>query len=271
MAIYQAIILGIIQGLTEFIPVSSTAHLLLAQHFFNWQVPESFKFDVLIQLGTLLALIIYFWKDLYCIVEAVLVGLWKRQPFGTFDARLGWYLVLATIPAGLIGIFLRNTVEQLFRNPVAESTIRLLITAVLLFLAERFGSKNRTLGSIGWKDALTVGVFQMLSVFPGSSRSGSTLFGGMIRGFDRPSAARFAFLLSVPTMLGAGLVEGIGLLKVPHLMTVLPVFITGFLAAAVVGYLAIRWLLGYLNRHSLYVFSAYCTVVGLALLVVMFL
>lgn len=266
MTIIQSIVLGIIQGLTEFIPVSSTAHLLLAQHFLNWQIPEAFKFDVLVQLGTLLALIIYFWHDLYCIVLAVLQGLWKRQPFADPQARLGWYLVLATIPASIVGLALKNVVEALFANPGVEAVIRLLISAVVLFIAERFGRKSRTLGSLGWLDALWIGISQVLSVFPGASRSGSTIFGGMMREFDRPSAARFAFLLSVPTMLGAGLVEGIGLLKVPNLSQILPDFAIGFLAAAVIGYLSIRWLLSYLNHHSLYVFSAYCAVIGLVVL-----
>ncbi|MGE5222460.1 MAG: undecaprenyl-diphosphatase UppP [Omnitrophica WOR_2 bacterium] len=266
MTILQSIVLGIIQGLTEFIPVSSTAHLLLAQHFFNWQIPEAFKFDVLVQLGTLLALIVYFWRDLVSIILAVLQGLWNRQPFADPQARLGWYLVLATIPASIVGLVLKKVVEALFANPGVEAVIRLLISAMVLFIAERFGRKDRTLNSLGWLDALWVGIAQILAVFPGSSRSGSTIFGGMLRGFDRPSAARFAFLLAVPTMLGAGLVEGIGLLKVPNLSQILPDFAVGFLVAAVVGYLSIRWLLGYLNRHSLYVFSAYCALVGLVVL-----
>ncbi len=269
MSIFQSIIFGIVQGLTEFIPVSSTAHLLIAQTLFgitNQAFPQMFEYLVLIQLGTLLALIVFFWKDLYEIVRCVLVGLFERRPFADTKARRGWFLVLATIPAAVAGLALRHVVEALFQASALEASIRLWLTVVLLVVAEYFGKKTRRFESFTWLDALWVGVAQILSVIPGTSRSGSTIAGGMTRNFDRPSAARFAFLLSVPTMLGAGLVEGRDLLKDPHLMAVLPQFIVGFIVAAIIGYLAIRWLMSYLNRHSLYVFAGYCAVAGVVAL-----
>ncbi len=269
MTILQSIVLGIIQGLTEFIPVSSTAHLLLTQYFLKWQISQAFKFDVLVQLGTLLALIVYFWKDLVEIIVAVIRALLRRKPFGDPLARLGWYLVLATIPAGVAGLLFRNVVENLFKNQGLEGMIRLFLTAVLLAAAEYFGKKQRHFESLNWLDALWMGLFQVLSVVPGASRSGSTISGGLFRQLDRPAAARFSFLLSVPVMLAAGAVEGIGLLKVPDLSSLLPQFAVGFILAAVVGYLAVRWLLGYLQKHSLYVFAIYCAALGLVTLVVM--
>ncbi len=268
MTLFQSIFLGIIQGLTEFIPVSSTAHLLLTQYFLNWQIPEAFKFDVLVQMGTLLALIVYFWKDLLNILQAVIKGLLRRQPFGDPLARLGWYLVLATIPAGLAGLLFRHVVDNLFQNLALEAMIRLFLTAALLTAAELFGKKTRHFDSFNWLDALWIGLFQVLSVLPGASRSGSTLSGGLFRQLDRPAAARFSFLLSIPVMLAAGGYEIRGLLKVPNLGSLLPVFAVGFVAAAVVGYLAVRWLLGYLQKHSLYAFAAYCAALGLVTLVV---
>ncbi len=269
MTLFQSIILGIIQGLTEFIPVSSSAHLLLTQYFLQWQIPQAFKFDVLVQLGTLLTLIVYFWKDLIEILQAVIKALLRRQPFGDPLARLGWFLVLATVPAGLAGLLFRHVVEGLFQNPSLEGAIRLFLTAILLVAAEFFGKKKRTFDSLNWIDALWIGIFQILSVIPGASRSGSTIAGGLFRQLDRSAAARFAFLLSVPVMLAAGAVEGIGLLKVPDLSAILPDFTVGFIAAAIVGYLAVRWLLGYLKKHSLYAFAIYCALLGVVTLVVM--
>ena len=270
MTLFQSILLGILQGLTEFIPVSSTAHLLLAQYFFNWKIPEAFAFDVLVQLGTLLALVVYFWKDLLKIIQAVIQALLRRKPFGDPQARLGWYLVLATIPAGLAGLLFRHVVEDLFKNQALEGMIRLFLTALLLTAAELLGKQTRRFDSIHWVDALWIGLFQVLSVIPGTSRSGSTLTGGMIRQLDRPAAARFSFLLSIPIMLAAGGVEALGLLRTPNLGSLLPDFAVGFLAAAVIGYLAVRWLLGYLQKHSLYVFAAYCVLLGLVTLAVTF-
>jgi len=275
MNIIQSFLLGIIQGLTEFIPVSSTAHLLIAQTLFRineTNFPQMFQYLVLIQLGTLLALILYFWTDLWKIIREVIRALRHGKPFETFDARLGWYLVLATIPAAVIGFIFRKRIENFYVNfPDYEAAIRLFVTAILLFLVERFGRKTRKIGEVNWLDALWIGIFQVLSVFPGSSRSGSTISGGMARNFERPAAARFAFLLAIPTMLGAGAVELLDLLRTPHLSSVLPQFAVGFIVAAIVGWFAIRWLLGYLNRHSLYVFSTYCLVVGIVALIVPFL
>jgi undecaprenyl-diphosphatase len=218
-------------------------------------------------LGTTLALILYFWKDLWAIIKAVLSGIFRGQPFKEQDARLGWLILLATMPAILAGLFLKHVVEQLFTNPLMESAIRLLITALVLGLAEWLGKRNRSLDSINWVDALFFGVAQVLSIFPGASRSGTTMSGGMARGFDRPSAARFAFLMSAPVMLAAGGYETMDLLKLPHLGTFMPLLAAGFVAAAFVGWLSIKWLLGYLNKHSFYVFAIYCALLGIACLI----
>jgi undecaprenyl-diphosphatase len=264
MTIFQSFILGIIQGLTEFIPVSSTAHLLIGQRLMGIPANDTglFIFNVLVQLGTLLALIVYFWKDLWAILKAFFA-----RPFSTPLNRLAWYIIIATIPALIFGYLLKSTVEALFQTQLLEAAIRLLITAVLLALAEWLGKRNRTLEKMTWLDALFVGLAQVLAVFPGASRSGTTISGGMARGLDRTSAARFAFLMSVPVMLAAGGYESLDLLKLPHLSSFLPLVAIGFIFAAVVGWFAIRWLLGYLTKHSLYVFAIYCAVVGAACLI----
>jgi len=264
MTLFYAFLLGVIEGLTEFIPVSSTAHLLLAQRFLN--IPAdgvAFTFTVLVQQGALLALLLFFWKDVWHILGAVIAGLWHRKPFEQPAARLGWYVLLASVPALGVGFLLRNVVKELFAAPLLEAGIRLLVTAFLLALAEWADKGTRHLDALNWKDALWVGVAQILAVFPGASRSGSTIAGGMLRRFDRPAAARFAFLLSVPVMLAAGVYQTWEVILAPYTREVLPFLFVGFVAAVITGWLSIKWLLGYLNRHSLYGFAAYTLLAGL--------
>ena len=263
MTFLQAIILGIVQGLTEFLPISSSAHLVLIPYLLGWQIPisQAFVFDILVQLGTLTAVIIYFRKDLWAILTEWLHGIFHRVPFGTFNSRMGWYLILATIPAGLLGITIKGKVEAVFNNPLLTASL-LFGTAILLVVAERVGKRIRALESMNWKDALWVGVFQAISIFPGISRSGSTISGGMIRNLDKPSATRFAFLMSIPVMIAAGLIGMLDLIKVPNVVAFLPVMAVGFLTAAVVGYLSIRWLLGYIAKRNFYPFAIYCAVLA---------
>ncbi len=267
MNIIQAILLGIIQGLTEFIPVSSTAHLLLAQTALDLPANDSmFSFLVLVQLGTLVSLFIYFWKDLWSIARATIFEIRSPRQL-SLPARLGWFILIATLPALAAGYLLKDAVEALFRIPLLEAAIRLITAAILLTLAEYFGKRSRRLDQMTWLDALVVGFFQVIAVFPGASRSGSTISGGMLRGFDRPSAARFAFLISVPVMLAAGAYEMLDVLRMPDLVEFLPTLATGFVLAAVVGWMAIKWLLAFLGRHSLYVFAGYCAIAGVTSLV----
>lgn len=258
MTFLQAFLLGIVQGLTEFIPVSSTAHLLISQTILNIPADDAmFSFLVIVQLGTLVSLFAFYWKDLLSIAKATLD--FRRS---TPERNLGSYIIISTIPALLAGYLLKDAVESLFRQPMLQASIRLFAAAILLTLAETLTRKNRTLDSMTWLDSLFIGIMQVIAVFPGASRSGTTISGGMFRGFDRPSAARFAFLMSVPVMLAAGGYEMLDVLQMPNLGEFLPLLAAGFVTAAVVGWFAIKWLIGYLSRHSLYVFAAYCAVVG---------
>ena len=264
MTLFQSFLLGIIQGLTEFIPISSTGHLLIAQQLLGIPASdETFAFLVIVQLGTLVSLLAFYWKDLISILQGVL-RFW--QP--TFERNLGIYIIIATIPALIVGFLLSDLVERLFQHPMLQAAVRLFTAAILMFLAERFTSKTRHLESMTWLDSLFVGAMQVLAVFPGASRSGTTISGGMFRGFDRPSAARFAFLMSVPVMLAAGGYEMLKVIKMPNTMGLLPIFAIGFITAAIVGWFAINWLIDYLSRRSLYVFAIYCAVVGTIVLVV---
>ena len=264
MTILQSIILGIIQGATEFLPISSSGHLVLTPHLLGWNIPDNdkFVFDVLIQVATLIAVIAYFWDDLLKITTAILKGIVERKPFADPNAQLGWLLGLATIPAGATYLLFAETFENSFANPLGTSLF-LFGTALLLLLAERVGKRNRDFDSITWVDAILIGIFQLLAIFPGISRSGSTIAGGMTRNLDRKSAARFSFLISFPVLLAAGLIGMIRLIQLPDSSGQLMIFIPGFITAAVVGYFSIRWLLRFLTQQPLYVFSIYCALFGI--------
>lgn len=273
MTILHAILLGIIQGLTEFIPVSSTAHLLIAQKLLGLPADDAmFSFLVIVQLGTLVSLFAFYWKDLLAIASSTFQvsssrlfkqrETWNMKPETLSQAKLGGYILLATLPALIAGYLLKDAVEALFKQPMLEASIRLLTAAVLLTLAEWLTKKDRKLDSMTWLDALFIGIMQVIAVFPGASRSGTTIAGGMFRGLDRPSAARFAFLMSVPVMLAAGAYEMLDVLQMPNLGAFLPLLAVGFIAAAIVGWFAITWLIGYLGKHSLYIFAVYCAVLG---------
>lgn len=266
MNIFYALLLGIVEGLAEFVPVSSTAHMLIVQRIFN--IPSDnamFAFLVLVQIGPLVALLVYFWKDFWTMIKAFF-----QRPFSTQDNSMAWYIIIATIPALVAGLLLKDAVQNLFKNPLMEAAIRLSSAAILLFAAEWFGKRVRQLDSITWLDSLIVGLFQVLAVFPGSSRSGSTIPGGMLRNFDRPSATRFAFLMAAPVMLAAGGYESLAVIKLHILHTILAPLVIGFIAAAIVGWLSIRWLINYVSHHSLYVFSGYCAIVAVLCLIFLF-
>ena len=254
----NAFLLGIIEGLTEFIPVSSTAHMLILQKLLNISSDVTVTaFLVLVQIGPLLALIVFFWKDLWNLIKAFFA-----KPFSTDENKLAWYIIIATIPALIFGFLLRDVIQSLLQNPLLEASIRLLITAIVLSLAEWLGKRNRSLDKMTWRDALVIGFAQVLAVFPGASRSGTTIAGGMERGLDRPSATRFAFMLSVPIMAAAAGYETLSVLKEHILHNLLAPLAIGFIVAAIIGWFAIKWLLGYLGKHSLYVFAGYCAVIG---------
>jgi undecaprenyl-diphosphatase len=272
MSLFQAFVLGIIQGLTEFLPISSSAHLVIAPYLLQWELSKDlvFSFDVLVQLGTLLAVIVFFWKDIINVATGFLQGLFSGKPFTDPRAKMGWLLIIASIPAGLLGLLFKDAVESAFQS-VTITAVSLLITAGILILAEKIGKKSRSLDSTTWSDALWIGVGQALSIFPGISRSGATISAGLLRGLDRRSAARFSFLMSIPIMIAAGGLSFLDLLELPDLASHLPVVATGFITAAVVGYIAIRWFISYISNHSLILFAWYCLVLGGATLLAVFL
>lgn len=269
MTIFQAIILGIVQGITEFLPVSSSGHLVLTPHFLGWQIPEDqvFVFDVIVQLGTLVAVIIYFWNDLWGILMAFLNALTKKTGTDTPEVELGINILLGTLPAVVIGFAFKDQIEATFSDPNATAYF-LFFTAALLVAAEVVGKRIQQVKDIGWGKALFIGLFQALALFPGVSRSGSTISGGMFGDLKRADAARFSFLLSVPAMLGAGLIASLDLLDMPNLGAFILPLLAGFVVSGMVGYFAIRWLLNYLTKNPLYYFSIYLIIIAIAALLI---
>ena len=264
MSVIQAVILGVIQGITEFLPISSSAHLVLLPYFLNWQLPikETFIFNVLVQVGTLAAVIFYFRKDLAAILVDFFKQLIAGTPFATHSARMGWLLILATIPAGLAGLLFSDLVEAAFTSPLVVG-IALLVTAALMLLAERVSQNIGDSHDVTLMTALVIGAMQVFALVPGISRSGATISGGMLCHLRREAAGKFSFLMSIPIMLAAGALSTYKMVKeVPDLASFLPIMALGFLTALVVGYIAIRWLLKFLVRHSLAYFSAYCFLLG---------
>ena len=267
MTILHALVLGIIQGLTEFLPISSSAHLVIVPFIFNWEFPaeQVFPFDVLVQMGTLVGVIVYFFKDLVKLVvgffSAVRSKDWQDEQF-----RLGINLVIATIPAGIIGLLFNDLIEEVFHHP-GVTGIFLLFTALFLFLGERLGKRTKSMLELKWLDALIFGIGQALAVFPGISRSGATMSAGMLRKTKRDDAARFSFLMSIPVMLMAGVFSAVDIGSLPDLNTFLPVLLVGFLTSLVVGYVSISWLLRFLRTKSLYPFVIYCAVLGIVTII----
>lgn len=270
MTLLQALVLGIVQGATEFIPVSSSAHLVLVPWVLGWsfEPQAAFAFDVLVQLGTLVAVLVWFWRDWAGILRDSLSAVRSRRPA---EARLAWLLLIATLPAAAAGVLLKQAVEDAFASPAASSAF-LLLTAGILASSELLHRRREThsaddsdgdpLEQLRWSDALIIGLAQALSLFPGVSRSGATIAAGIVRGISRPQAARFSFLMAVPIMLGAGLIAALDLRDLSGAQELLPALAAGFFSAAVVGALGIRWLLRFLARRSLWAFAAYCALFG---------
>jgi undecaprenyl-diphosphatase len=267
MNLFQALILGIVQGATEFLPVSSSGHLVLVPWLLGWNDPSNrwyldsgsgfqLVFDVVLHLGTACAILIYFWRDWLDIAWAVVRAI-QRRSLADPKARLALLIILGTIPAALAGYFLEDTVEAAFSRPIAAAGF-LLVTAALLAGSEWMGRRERELVHLTWIDALLVGIGQALALFPGISRSGATIATGLARGIKRAPAARFSFLLATPIIFGAGSFKVLDLIQAGGMVSHVPVLVTGFVAAGIVGYLCIHLLLRYLQDRRLYPFAIYC-------------
>jgi undecaprenyl-diphosphatase len=258
--VFQAVVLGIVQGLTEFLPVSSSWHLILVPELLGWNDPfiNSAAFDVMLHMGTLVALLLYFWADLWRYLRAFLGSLAERHIGTDPDRRLAWLLLITIVPGALLGALGENFFDTFFREHSAAFLVVLMLAgATILWLADRLGSQARQLDGLGVRDAVVIGAAQALSLFPGISRSGITISSGLYLGLTREAAARFSFLMAVPIIAGAGLWKGRELLSGGLAASDVAPLAAGFAAALIAGVIAIVGMLGYLRRHSYDVFVVY--------------
>ena len=285
MSLLQAILLGIIQGLTEFIPISSTAHLVLAMRAMHLPLSAEQKTAsiAVIQLGTLLAVLIYFAPDIWNITRAfihdhlVILKDGRRDQFNreneharlSHEAWLGWLIIIGTLPVVIVGLLFKKQIEGTFTKNLWVIATMMIVVALLLTLAEMVSKKRKRMQDLGVGDALSVGFAQCLALIPGSSRSGSTIMAGLFAGQTRETAARFSFLLSIPAVAASGLLELVEAMhKLPQgSMTNLAV---GTIVSGIVGYISIWFLLRYLRTHSTGIFIGYRLLVGAAILMMLF-
>jgi len=253
VSIWQAVIMGLIQGLGEFLPISSSGHLVLAPWIFNWEVP-GITFDVALHMGTLAAVLLYFWRDWIKLLKAALSGKDKE------NQRVFWYLVIGSIPAAAVGFLFDDVIENLLRSPVIVGFM-LILFGIFLFLSDKTRQVRR-LDSMNLRDALLIGAAQAIALIPGVSRSGVTITAARLFSYTREEAARFSFLLSTPVIFGAGV------LKMTHLHPgdINPAFISGVLVSAIVGLLSISFLLQFIKRSSFALFVGYRIILGLLII-----
>ena len=262
----KAVVLGVIQGLTEFLPISSSAHLRIFPELFGWGDPGA-AFTAVIQIGTELAVLIYFRKDIWRIGSAWVRSLFRPEHRGTLDSRMGWYIIVGSLPIVVLGVLLKDVIERDFRNLWIIGTT-LIVMGVVLGVADRVGRTDRPIGKITLKDAVLMGAAQALALIPGVSRSGATISMGRFLGFDREAATRFAFLLAIPAVVGAGVFE---LKEIPngHNDFGWGPTITATVVSFVVGYAAIAWLLRYVSTRSYTPFVVYRILLGAGTLILL--
>ncbi len=261
---YQIVVLSLVQGLTEFLPVSSSAHLILMPTLLGWQ-DQGLAFDIAVHLGTLIAVILYFRKDLSRMIIDFVASLRGRTL--SIQAKIFWSIGFATIPVGLAGLLFKKQVETALRSPMVIA-VTTIVFGLVLWLADRMGKRQRGLNTVHWRDVLFIGCAQAISLIPGTSRSGITLTAGLFAGLTREAAASFSFLLSIPVIMLAGGLETITLIKSQSPVNWVPMGL-GFCLSAVSGYLCIHYFIKLINRVGLLPFVMYRMVLG-AFLVVYF-
>lgn len=268
----QAVFLGVLQGLTEFLPISSSAHLRIFPELFGWGDPGA-AFTAVIQIGTELAVLVYFRKDIWRIAKAWLLSLFKPEYRGALDARMGWYIIVGSLPIVILGVLLKDVIERDFRN-LWIIGCTLIVLGLVLGLADRIGKNEKAIKQMRLRDAVLMGGAQALALIPGVSRSGATLSMGRFLGYEREAATRFAFLLAIPAVVGAGIFElkEIGNVGVAHAGEASYGWgptIVATVVSFVVGYAAIAWLLRWVSTKSYTPFVVYRVVLGAAVLVLL--
>jgi undecaprenyl-diphosphatase len=273
--IFQALVLGIVQGLAEFIPISSSAHLIIVPWLFGW--PDyGLSFDVALHAGTLLALLVFFWRDWVRLIKAWWASIVERKVAGHTDRALAWIVIVATIPGGLAGVLFESRIEDVFHTASNQKLAMIIVAglivalALLLWLADRIAQQAQSMEGITLREGIIIGLAQMLAILPGVSRAGSTITAGLFTGLTREAAARFSFLLGTPIIAGAALKAAYDMLKqgLPGSESI--AILVGFASAAIVGFLCIKFLLAYLQRGTMrpfvyYRFAIAAVIVGLVI------
>lgn len=256
MLIFYSIFFGVVQGLTEFLPISSSGHLVILHEFLKFNISDSLAFDVALHFGTLFALLFFFWPDVVKYFKAFLKSFSNWNLKGDTNQRISWLILLSTVPAAIAGFLLENAVETVFRsvNIVAAA---LVIGAVLFFIFEKVGKKIKELDKLNWKGAVLIGLAQVLALIPGVSRSGITIIAGLSINLKRQEAARFSFLMAIPIILGAGLKKFYDLANQGFNGMEWNIYLFGFLASLISGYFCVKYFLRYLKDHSLNIFGIY--------------
>lgn len=264
MTTFQAFVLGTLQGLSEFLPISSSAHLFLTPWFFEWP-SGGLSFDVALHTGTLIAVLWYFRNDWIALIQAT-ISMIRGRCIETNEQRRVLFLIIATIPGAIGGVLLQSRAESTFRNPLLVA-ITLIVMGILLWLIDKLRDRQRPLGDMKWTDAALIGLSQVVALVPGVSRSGSTITTGRLLRFDRAAAARFSFLMSMPITLAAIVYEAPKALK--EGASIAPL-VVGVAAAAISGWLAIAVLMKFLSRHSYGIFAVYRVLLGIIILAVLY-
>lgn len=280
MEIWQAIVLGIVQGLTEFLPISSSGHLVIFPWLFDWETP-GLAFDAALHLGTLVAVIAYFSKDISRMLRSIPYALtnWRSllsrsaddDEHPQFEARLGWLIVVATLPGLVAGVLAQGAIDDFFHadettdRAIATIATMLIVVGVILWLAEKIATRRMVIGGMRWTDALVIGCAQALALIPGTSRSGATITAGLFRGLKRADAARFSFMAGMPLVLAAGLKSVYDAAQEGMSRGEIELFLAGGISAALVGFLTIFGLLRFLQSNSTKVFVVYRIAFGLFL------
>ena len=271
MAWWQAIVLGIVEGITEFLPISSTGHLTIAEKLLGMKIddPSVVAFTAVIQIGAILAAVIYFWSDIWRILQAWWRGLWWKRARRKFDYKYGWAIIIGSIPIAVVGLLFKHEVETVLRS-LWFVAIGLIVWSVVMWLADNRAAKNkRNEVETNWKDTLTIGMGQCLSLIPGVSRSGATISVGLFRGFDRVSVTKLSFFLGIPALMAAGLLEVVT--KYEHISGGVG-WMSTIIATAVsfvVGYAAVSWLLKFIQNNNFRSFIIYRFALGLILVVLL--
>lgn len=266
MSILEAVVLGLIQGLTEFLPVSSSAHLRVFAAFFDWPDPGA-AFTAVSQIGTELAVVLYFRKRVWAVISVWCRSLVDRELRSDMNARMGWYIILATIPIGILGLLLEDQIEGVFRD-LRLIALTLIVFGLILGAVDRYMRRRNELEDLTLKRGLTFGLFQTLALVPGVSRSGATITGGRLLGFTRPAAAEFAFLLAMPAVFASGLYQLLDIGGDEYAGW--GATLVGTLVAFVIGYVVIAWLMRFISTHSFMPFVVYRVALGVLILVLVF-